>query len=337
MALAVGLIRRIGVGLFGGAVVVAVVSGAVFVANPDEHREPTDAEIREGLISLARETTPRVELERRIAESLAGDDPEGAADYFQLADLTGVEIDPDLKHRFAEETAFLPGLMRSAGAGTRGFVTGDGEGTAGTVGAVLSDLTVIGDLRDATAQTGHYLRGEEVDEVMLALSAAGIGLTAATLATAGVALPVKLGVSVAKVARRTGKMSKEFAHSIVELARLGNTAKLRDAMRSVGAIGGATSPRGALTVIRSLDHVDELPKAERIAAVMGKPTAGLFKVAGRRVLTAVSKVAVRSVAAVWALVALIASAVIGLVGLVLSAVTTLKVFKGLFRLGNAAV
>ena len=34
--------------------------------------------------------------------------------------------------------------------------------------------------------------------------------------------------------------------------------------------------------------------------MMGKPTAGLFKVAGRRVFDGFANVAVRSVAAVWA-------------------------------------
>ena len=90
--------------------------------------------------------------------------------------------------------------MRSASAGTRGFVTGEGEGTAGAVGAVVSDLTVIGDLRDATAQAGHYLNNEPVDETVLALSAAGIGLSGAIIATSGVAITFKAGVSVAKLA-----------------------------------------------------------------------------------------------------------------------------------------
>ena len=75
--------------------------------------------------------------------------------------------------------------MRSASAGTHGFVTGEGEGTAGAVGAVISDLTVVGDVRDATAQAGHYLNDEPVDETVLALSTAGIGLSGAVLATGG--------------------------------------------------------------------------------------------------------------------------------------------------------
>jgi hypothetical protein len=106
----------------------------------------------------------------------------------------------------------------------------------------------------------------------------------------------------------------------MELAKLKNTAKLQDGMKSLGAIGKAASPRGALTVMRNLERVDDLPRAEKVAVMMGKPTAGLFKVAGRRVFDGFAKIAVKSVKAVWALWALIVSAALGLLGLILSTV-----------------
>jgi hypothetical protein len=108
-------------------------------------------------------------------------------------------------------------------------------------------------------------------------------------------------------------------------------------MRSLGAIGKAASPRGALTVMRSLEHVDDLPRAEKVAVMMGKLTAGLFKVAGRRVFDGFAKVAVRSAAAVWALGALIVSAVVGLLGLILSAVTAFGTVMATLRLLRKAI
>jgi len=231
---------------------------------------------------------------------------------------------------------WLPTLMRSASAGAHGFMTGEGESMAGTAGAVISDLTVIGDLRDATAQAEHFLNDEPVDEVMLALSAVGIGLTGAVLATGGIAIPVKVGVSIAKVAQRTGHMTKGFARSVVELAKLKDTAKLQDVMKSLGAIGKAASPRSALIVMRSLEHVDDLPRAEKIAVMIGKPTAGLFKVVGRRVFDGFAKIAVRSAAAVWAVSVIILSAVVGLLGLLLSAITTLGTVMAVLHLFRKA-
>jgi hypothetical protein len=331
------MMRRLGLGMAAVATVAAGVALAVFLANPDNLRDPTDGEIRAGILATVRPLAPADELERRISESLKADDPEEAGDLFDLADLLGITVDPALRRQYEEKLEWLPTLKRSAGAGAQGFLTGEGEGTAGTVGAVISDLTVIGDLRDATAQTGHYLNGEPVDEVVLALSAAGIGLTGAVLATGGVATPVKVGVSVAKFAHRTGRMTKGFSRSVVELARLKNTEKLQDGMKSLGTIGKAASPRGALTVMRSLEHVDDLPRAEKVAVMMGKPTAGLFKVAGRRVFDGFAKIAVRSAAAVWALGALIVSAVVGLLGLILSAATVFSTVMATLRLLRKAV
>ena len=331
------MMRRFGLGLAAVATVAAGMALAVFLTTPDDLRDPTDEEIRAGILATVRPLAPAEELERRISESLKADDPEEAGDLLDLADLLGITIDPALRRQYNEKLEWLPTLMRSVRSGARGFVTGEGEGTAGTVGAVVSDLTVIGDLRDATAQAWHYVNDEPVDEVVLALSAVGIGLTGAMLATGGVAMPVKAGVSVAKIAQRTGRMTKGFARSVVELARLKNTAKLQDGMKSLGAIGKAASPRGALTVMRSLEHVDDLPRAEKVAVIMGKPTAGLFKVAGRRVFDGFAKVAVRSAAAVWAVGVMIVSAVVGFLGLLLSAITALGTAMAAFRLIRKAV
>jgi hypothetical protein len=63
-----------------------------------------------------------------------------------------------------------------------GFVTGKGDSTAGIAGAVTSDLTVIGDLRDIALEGGKMIAGEEYSELILGLSVVGIGVTAATIA-----------------------------------------------------------------------------------------------------------------------------------------------------------
>ena len=126
-------------------------------------------------------------------------------------------------------------------------------------------------------------------------------------------------------------MTKGFPARSSNLVRLGDTAKLQDALKSLGTMAKAASPRGALTVMRNLDHVDELPRAEKVAVMMGKPTAGLFKVAGRRVFDGFAKIAVRSAAAVWALGAMIVSALVGLLGLLLSAITASAAVMAVLR------
>src|SRR5690349_21984572 len=179
------MMKRFGLGLAVVAMIAAGMALAVFLIAPDDLRDPTDEEIRAGILATVRPLAPAEELERQISESLKADDPEEAGDLFELADLLGITVNPALRRQYSEKMEWLPTLMRSASAGARGFVTGEVEGMAGTVGAVISDLTVIGDLRDATAQAEHFLNDEPVDEVVLALSAVGIGLTGAMLVTGG--------------------------------------------------------------------------------------------------------------------------------------------------------
>jgi len=314
------MMKRFGMGLAAVATITAGVSLGVFLTTPNDLRDPTDEEIRAGILATVRPLAPAEELERQISESLKADDPEEAGDLFELADLLGITIDPALRRQYDEKLEWLPTMMRSARAGARGFITGEGEGMAGEVGAIISDLTVVGDLRDAGVQAKHFLTGEPVDEFVLALSGIGIGLTVVTVTSIGAALPARIGVSVAKITERTGRMTKGFARSFIELAQIKNTAKLQESVKSLGTIWKSASPRATLTAMRSLEHVDDLPRAEKVAVMMGKPTAGLFKVAGRRVFDGFAKIAVKSVKAVWALWTLIVSAALGFLGLILSTV-----------------
>jgi len=71
--------------------------------------------------------------------------------------------------------------------------------------------------------------------------------------------------------------------------------------------------------------------------MMGKSTAGLFKVAGRRVFDGFTKIAVRSAAALWAVSVIMISAVVGLLGLLLSAITALGTVMAMLRLFRKAV
>src|SRR5690606_41661399 len=66
-----------------------------------------------------------------------------------------------------------------------GVWTGRAEDGVGVACAVASDLVVFGDVRDLTRQAGRWLRGEDADEVLVALSAAGIALTFAPQVGAG--------------------------------------------------------------------------------------------------------------------------------------------------------
>jgi hypothetical protein len=61
---------------------------------------------------------------------------------------------------------------------TRGAIKGEIKDTYSGVGAISSDLTLYGDIRDLGIQTFRYLKDEKTDAVVAALSGIGIILSA---------------------------------------------------------------------------------------------------------------------------------------------------------------
>jgi hypothetical protein len=61
---------------------------------------------------------------------------------------------------------------------TRGAIKGEIKDTYSGIGAISSDLTLYGDIRDLGIQTFRYLKDEKTDAVVAALSGIGIILSA---------------------------------------------------------------------------------------------------------------------------------------------------------------
>ncbi len=310
-------------------------------------RDPTDAEIREHAFAMVRAATAESGLDGPIAAALDRDSPEDAEDLIQLADAMGLPVDPALRTRFTEETGGWRAKARALKRAGTGFVTGEGEDDVSLAAAIVSDLTVVGDIRSLGGETLNYLRGQPVDEFIVGLSVAGVGMTAATLTSGGAALPARVGVSVMKVARAGKRLTKAFSAELSALvartadlpglrrriaagedsltatyrhaAALDATA-LRRVVGSVGGIGEATSARTALGVLRHVDDLPELGKAERVAKAMRASTGGAFRVVGKGLLGAAGAVAVFS----WQLLAALAMAAFGilssLAGLIFGAI-----------------
>ncbi|MSU89551.1 hypothetical protein GE300_07970 [Rhodobacteraceae bacterium 2CG4] len=120
------------------------------------------------------------------------------------------------------------------------------------------DLTVAGDLRDLVREAGNYARGEEVDQIDLALSTAGLGAAALVVVSGGSSAAVKLGAGLAKTAKQVGALSAPLLAMVrADAARLVDwrvigALSYRDADRLVevlkGALRAAPARRlGALT------------------------------------------------------------------------------------------
>jgi hypothetical protein len=199
---------------------------------------------------------------REIDAALAADDSDLAKSFVDLARSRTIALDPAKVDAAVARDA---SASHAAGSFAQGLVTGEPGDAAGLAGTVAGDLLVIGDIRDAAREGTRWIKGEEVDELVLGLACVGIAVTAATYATTGFAVPVRIGVSLAKVARRTGRLSADLAAVIGRSLRsVVDWRKLRDAAATMSVAEPALAIRTARDAVK-LDRAGELLRLVRDA------------------------------------------------------------------------
>lgn len=181
---------------------------------------------------LAATSSPNL-VNKKIVDALERDDIADADLYFEIAKFMNYRLPPETQTKLDDAHTLSATVVRNTWEFGEGFATGEGDTNAGIAGAVSSDLTVVGDVRDIAAEGGKMLAGAEYSELILGLSVVGLGVTAATIATGGGGVVVKAGVSIFKAARRTGKFTKEFAEVLTRLTSDAvNMPLLRQTLRS---------------------------------------------------------------------------------------------------------
>lgn len=130
------------------------------------------------------------------------------------------------------------------------------------VGAIATDMLIVGDIRDLLIQSARLVTGDDVDPIIVALSGAGL---ITTLAPAADWAP-----AVLKAARRMGAMSASFAEAIAKAAKSGNTSTIARVCEDAGALAKASSPGAAARLIRLADTPEDLARLSRFVAREGK-------------------------------------------------------------------
>ncbi|MEP9380298.1 hypothetical protein ABLE91_26595 [Aquabacter sp. CN5-332] len=210
------------------------------------------------LADLALKARTPAQTEADIASALAADDPDLAASTLEWADARGFAISPEQRAKVAAARTDAALALHAARKFSRGFVTGAPDDLPGLAGAAAGDLTAWGDLRDAAGEGWKYAHGEEVDPLVLGLSATGLALTAGTYATLGGGVPARMGISLVKAAKRTGKLSAPFAAYLTHLVR--DSVDLSALRRAGGtldaaALKGVVRPQGVARVARLMDDL----------------------------------------------------------------------------------
>ncbi|TGR23341.1 MULTISPECIES: hypothetical protein [unclassified Mesorhizobium] len=139
-----------------------------------------------------------------VNDALNKKDTELAQSIVALASDQGIQMPPDVNGRIKEAEENTPSVWEDIWEGT---TTGEADTTAGSIAAGITDLLVIGDIRDLHEQYQLY---PKYDPLTVALAAGGIAITGATVATAGGALPARAGVTLLKSARKAGGLNTEL-------------------------------------------------------------------------------------------------------------------------------
>jgi len=261
-------------------------------------------------------------VQREIEGALAANDADLAQSFADLAADRHVALDPSLVEKVKAATAEAATTRHKAQSFARGFITGEPDDMAALAGTTLGDLFVFGDIRDALREGTRLAMGQKADELVLGLASAGIAITAASYVTFGAAAPARAGLTLMKVARKTGSLGNELAGSLGRMvrqagfsepavaARVGRDAVkveraggLLNFARDVGRVEKAAGGRAAFDGLKIAKEPGDMTRVARLAEKEGSRTRAILKIAGRG---AIMLVALAFDASVWFLGAVFA-------------------------------
>jgi hypothetical protein len=246
--------------------------------------------------------------EREIEEALAAGDFDLADSFLALAADRGIAIPPDLADRVKAANSGPARTVRNVKGFVRGLIIGEPSDGVELAGTALGDVFVFGDVRDATREGIHYVKDEPVDRAVLGLACVGLAVTAATYASDGAAAPARIGVSLFKAARKTGRLGarmtawlgrslrgavdmdaarRAFAsaafseRALREVVKLDKAEGLLVTMRDVGRVQAKAGTQAALDSLKLSEGPRDLSRFARLAAATGGKTRAIIKLAGR--------------------------------------------------------
>ena len=271
--------------------------------------------VAQDIQKLATEKITPETLDKEIEEAIADNDPKGARMYLDIGALFGVKVEEDkYLSRIKELERPLKTAKRKVGQFFKGFFKGKAETGAGIAGAITSDFTVIGDVRDLREQYKIHKRGEEVNKLIVTLAGVGVGLTASTLLSRGATSPVKAGTSTLKLAVKSKKITQSMQkillkqsgkafnakgffvavkgvrspRKIKKIAKgfysPSSMSKLKRASKSMNTIRKSTSLADSVHLMKYVKNGKDLRRLEKVSRKYGKNTKGLFKLLGKAVI-----------------------------------------------------
>jgi len=227
--------------------------------------------------------------EREIRNALAAGDVDLAQSFVALAAERNLPIDPALLSQVKETEADQRKLTDTTSRFAQGLWTGEPIDFASLAGTAFGDLFVFGDIRDAAREGTRYLSGQSYDPWILGLACVGIAITAVTYASFGATTPERLGVSLVKAARRTGRFNPALAVRVArEAVKIEGAGGLVALAQNTGRIEAKAGSQAALDSLAIAQEPQDMSRLARLAAAKGGKTRAIVRLLGRAaiVLTA---------------------------------------------------
>ena len=228
------------------------------------------------------EAFSRAVAEREIGAALTAGDVDLAQSFLDLAADRRVAVDPALDDRVKKAQADAASATHTAGRFVKGLWTGEPTDLASLAGTAAGDLFVFGDLRDAAREGTHYLLGQPADPWILGLAGVGIAVTAGTYASVGLGAPERIGLTLAKVARRTGRLNPVLAVRVArDAVKVEKAGGLVDLVGDVGRIESRAGTQAALDSLKIAEEPRDVSRLARLSAAKGGQTRAIIKLLGR--------------------------------------------------------
>ncbi len=227
--------------------------------------------------------------DREICAALAAGDIDLARSFVALSADRGVSIDPALADQLTAQSSKHDSAANTAGRFVHGLWTGEPTDLASLAGTAFGDLFVFGDIRDAAREGTRYLTGQHYDPWILGLAGAGIAITAVTYATLGAGVPERVGLSLVKAARRSGRLNPVLAvRAVREAAKVEDGGGLVELAENACRVENKAGTQAALDSLAVAEEPQDMSRLARLAAAKGGKTRAIVKLLGRAaiVLTA---------------------------------------------------
>ncbi len=195
---------------------------------------------------------------REIEAALAANDADLAKSFVALAHDRSLPLGEGLLQRVDAASTAAASASSTAQDFARGFISGEPDDVVSLAGTALGDLFVFGDIRDAIREGARWAAGESADQVVLGLACVGIAITAGTYATLGASAPARIGLSIAKAARKTGRLGGRMGEAIARSLRgVVDWSALRRALAGASLTEPAVAVRAAREAVK-IEKADDL-------------------------------------------------------------------------------